>query len=146
MIDDLSSKVHALNDSMKAKSDRRKDLKELMDAAKNYAETKPVVDGLKNIKFKKAREKYKEKHRREFTIYYASRRTLDKLLVEEPDQKLRPKAWQAERERLEQEYRAEYEKLKPLREELMQLRQIQNAIDSVSRGYGHSVDRNAPEL
>ena len=146
VIDDLSARVHALNDSMKAKSDRRKDLKALMDAAKNYAETKPVVDGLKKIKFKKAREKYKEEHRREFTIYYASRRTLDKLLAGEPDQKLHPKAWQQDRDRLEQEYRAEYEKLKPLREELMQLRQIQNAIDSVARGYGHSVNRNALEL
>ena len=137
-LDDLTSLVEkkeqelqALRRSLKAKSSRRKELSSLMTAAENYNRTKPIVDGLKDIKFKKAREKYRAEHDGDFRLHYASKRTLDKLLADAPDNKLHIKQWSTERDRLEAEYKTEAERLQPLREEVSRLHKLQSKMDAV---------------
>ena len=139
MVENKEQELQALRRSLKAKASRRKELSSLLTAAENYNRTKPVGDGLKDIKFKKAREKYRTDHDGDFRLHYASKRTLDKLMADAPDNKLHIKQWSTERDRLEAEYKMEAEKLQPLREEVSRLHHLQDKIDSVLRAKEQTV-------
>ena len=67
----------------------------------------------------------------EFNIHFAAKRTLDRLLKDNPDKTLHFHAWKEEAERLSAEYAADYEELKKQREESQELFRIQAQIDSV---------------
>ena len=144
--DDLRERVSEKNASIKAKEGKRKELGDLIYAAENYARVKPFVDGLKSIKFEKARKEYREKHDSEFRIYHANKRVLDKMLKDAQDKKLHIKDWKAEHDRLETEYRAEYEELKPLRDELNRFRDIQSKTDSVLREQEHTARQKKHDM
>lgn len=78
---------------MNATADREKQLCYLVGEIEIYDHLKPVYDRLQQIKFTRAREKYKNEHSDELKQFYAVRRTLraefpdgkfdrDKLLTE----------------------------------------------------------------
>ena len=77
------------------------------------------------------RDQYYKDHEMEFNIHFAAKRTLERLLKDNPDKTLHLNQWKKETEQLSAEYSADYEELKRLREESRELFHIQTQIDSV---------------
>jgi hypothetical protein len=103
-----------------------KDLQKLPDAWDTYKRLKPVADGLRNIKFTKAKEKYKAEHKSELNQFYAANRLLTKYC---PDGKYNSKAIQSRYAELEQQHDADYAAFKDFREETQMLWRIKSHID-----------------
>ena len=126
----VSEEFEALSGSMKKKSARIKELQELIREGENYQRLKPVHTELNNIKFKKQREKFETSHDAELRLFYAARRILKEKLDGKP---IALKAWKQEYEQLKTEYAELSPQHKPLREEVIRLRQVQNAVDTALR-------------
>ena len=129
--DQYREKLDHINQKMRASEKRQKELNELISAAKRYSSTKEVVDGMKNIHFKMKRDQYRKDHEMDFNIHYAAKRTLERLLKDNPDKTLHLSQWKKEVEQLSAEYNADYEELKQQREESKELFRIKAQIDSV---------------
>lgn len=126
----VSEEFEALSGSMKKKSARIKELQELIREGENYQRLKPVHTELNNIKFKKQREKFEASHDTELRLFYAARRILKEKLDGKP---IALKAWKQECAQLKTEYAELSPQHKPLREEVIRLRQVQNAVDTALR-------------
>lgn len=125
----MNSKVFDLNDSTRAKAAQMKKLKDLIRLAEDYTRLKPIVDAIPaKGGFGKKQEKYKAEHDREIRQFYAVKRKLDNAGL--PGKKLTPKQWQAELDRLMEQYAAETAELKPVYADLKKLRDIQFKVDS----------------
>lgn len=86
-VDELQSRLSALDasfetlkGSMRVKSKRMEQLRELIRSAEIYHRLKPIHDELNGIKWKKQREKYKSNHDPELRQFYAVRRVLSEEL------------------------------------------------------------------
>ncbi len=124
----LSGKLHNLNAASRKKSDRMKELKELLRLADDYARLKPIVDGIPpKGGFGKKQERYKEEHDSEINQFYAVRRRLDSLL---PDKRFTKKAWQSELDRLTGEYAAMSKEASAINADLKKLWKIQSNVDN----------------
>lgn len=130
----VSEEFEALSGSMKKKSARIKELQELIREGENYQRLKPVHTELNNIKFKKQREKFETSHDAELRLFYAARRILKEKLDGKP---IALKAWKQEYAQLKTEYAELSPQHKPLREEVIRLRQVQNAVDTALRRREH---------
>ena len=130
-VNNLRDKVNALQSSMKAKSTRQKELKEVLHQAENYRQYKPVFDAMNAIRFKKKRESYRQAHEVELRQFYMARRKLQAFAGK--DGKISSSALQKEIAMLQKDYETEYAELKPLREELRQLWKIKSHVDTVLR-------------
>ena len=126
----VSGEFETLGGSMKEKSARMKELEELIRQGENYQRLKPVHTELNTIKFKKQREKFEEAHGADLRLFYAARRILKEKLDGEP---IALKAWKQEYAQLKTEYAELSPQHKPLREEVIRLRQVQNAVDTALR-------------
>ena len=129
--DQYREKLDHLNQKMRASEKRQKELNELISAAERYRSTKEIVDGLKNIHLKMKRDQYRKDHEMDFNIHFAAKRTLERLLKDNPDKTLHLSQWKKEVEQLSAEYSADYEELKRQREESRELFRIKAQIDSV---------------
>ena len=112
--------MYALNDSTRQKSARIKELQSLIRLSADYQKLKPVIDAIPKD-WEKKRKAYTVEHESEINQFYAVKRKLDAALTEK---KLTPKAWQAEIDRLEQEYTAESAEAKELYGEIGKLNGI----------------------
>jgi len=126
-----SERTEAINTSMKAKSARLNELKELLRLVDLYRETKPIYDKWKGIKWKGQREKFELEHERELKTFHMARRKLDKH--RSPAGKIPVHAWEQEQARLQQEYKAEYEQYKPIEDDLRRLQQVKRNTDTAIR-------------
>ena len=104
-----------------------KELQKLPDAWDTYKRLKPVADSLRNIKFTKAREKYKADHKTELNQFYAANRLLTKHCL---DGKYDRKAIENRYAELEQQHDAVYADFKDLREESQFLWKVRSHIDA----------------
>jgi len=104
-----------------------KDLRKLPEAWDTYKRLKPIADGLRNIKFTKAKEQYKAEHKAELNQFYAANRLLTKYF---PDGKYNSKVIQARYAELEQQHDADYATFKDLQEETQMLWKIKSHIDA----------------
>ena len=134
-VDELQSRLSALDasfdtlkGSMKAKSKRMEQLRELIRSADIYHRLKPIYDELNGIKWKKQREKYKSNHDPELRQFYAVRRVLTEELKGEP---INVKEWQREYDDLRAEYAGLRAQYNPLKEELEKLRSVQYQVSRV---------------
>ena len=143
--DQYRGKLNQLNQKMRASEKRQKELNELISAAERYSSTKEVVDGMKNIHFKMKRDQYRKDHEMDFNIHFAAKRTLERLLKDNPDKKLHPNQWKKEAEQLSAEYGADYEELKQQREEFRELFRVKAQIDSVLKERGRSLIQQAEQ-
>lgn len=126
-----SDRAEAINTSMKAKRDRVNELKELLRLVDLYRDTKPIYDQWKGIKWKGKREQFERAHEGELRTFHMTRRKLDKH--RSPAGKIPVHAWEQERARLEQEYQAEYEQYKPIKDDLWKLQQVKRNADTAIR-------------
>ncbi len=123
-------KSAAMTAALKSKSERMKELEELIRFAEEFNRLKPVYDEWNSIKFKKARDKYKADHEREINLFLLARRKLDAAAT---DHKIPVKAWQKELDELTARYAAESEALKPIRAELKELYRIKSKLEPFLR-------------
>lgn len=126
-----SERTEAINTSMKAMTARKKELEDLLHYADLYHETKSIYDELNGIKWKGKREKFKVEHERDLKMFHMARRKLEKHRA--PAGKIPVQAWRQELASLKQKYRAEYERYKPMNDDLMKLLQVKNCVDTVLR-------------
>ena len=103
-----------------------KDLKKLPESWEIYKRLKPIADGLRDLKFTKAKEKYKKEHASELKQFYAANRLLSTYC---PDGKYNSKAIEARYAELEKEHAATYADFKEIREETQMLWKIRSHID-----------------
>ena len=104
-------------------------LEDLLRCADLHRELKSVYDELSGIKWKSKREKFKAEHENELRQFHMARRKLGKHRA--PDGALPVQAWRRELALLQQEYQAEYERYKPLRDEMTMLLRVKNCVDTV---------------
>ncbi len=124
---ELNSQVSGLKAEMDATDKRRRELKDLLRQAENYARLKPIFDEMNGIRWKGQREKYRQEHESELRQFYMARRKLKDAFT--PDGKLPISAWRQEMERLAREHEAAYAKYKPLRDDLTELLQIRHCVN-----------------
>lgn len=134
-VDELQSRLSALDasfdtlkGSMRAKSKRMEQLRELIRSAEIYRRLKPIHDELNSFKWKKQREKYKSSHDSELRQFYAVRRVLTEELKGE---QISVKAWQREYDNLRAEYAGLRAQYNPLKEELVKLHSVQYQVNRV---------------
>ena len=128
---DHGDRTEAVNAAMKAMSARKKELEDLLHYADLYRETKPIYDEWKGIKWKGKREKFEAEHERDLKTFHMTRRKLEKHLS--PAGKIPIQAWRQELASLQRKYQAEYERYKPMREDLRKLQRVKNCVDTVLR-------------
>ena len=124
----LDASFETLKGSMRAKSKRMEQLRELIRSAQIYHRLKPIYDELNEIKWKKQRERYKSDHDSELRQFYAVRRV---LIEELGDQPINVKAWQREYDNLSAEYAGLRAQYNPLKRELAKLRMVRYQVDRV---------------
>ncbi len=124
---DLNSQVSRLKSEMDASDKRRKELKDLLQQAENYALLKPIFDEMNGIRWKGQREKYRQEHERELRQFYMARRKLKDSFT--PDGQLPISALRKEMETLARDHEAAYTKYKPLRDNLTKLLQVRHHIN-----------------
>ena len=107
----LSDRIDTLKSSMCGKSDRMKELDELLRMVQFYTEGKPVADKLATIKWKDKREQFMSENENALRLYHMAERKLKPYFK---DGKLPITAWRREREQLEQEYKDIQTELSPL--------------------------------
>ena len=134
-VDELQSRLSALDasfetlkGSMRAKSKRMEQLRELIRSAEIYHRLKPIHDELNSFKWMKQREKHKITHDSELRQFYAVRRVLTEELKGEP---INVKEWQREYDDLQAEYAGLRAQYNPLKEELVKLRSVQYQVSRV---------------
>lgn len=124
-------RAEAINTSMKAKSARLNELKELLRLVDLYRDTKPIYDEWKGIKWKGKREQFEREHESELRTFHMAHRKLDKH--RSPAGKIPVHAWEQEQARLQQEYKSEYEQYKPIQDDLRRLQQVKRNADAAIR-------------
>lgn len=129
----VSEKVDARKSSMNEKQQRLKELQQLMEDAKTYAELKPVFDEMKKEKYRfaKAKEKYKAEHEGELRRFYMAKRKLKEKGFEKEPFPLN--AWQREFSELSAQRENEYLEYKVMQKELTLLYQIKGDVDKAMR-------------
>ena len=135
-----SDLTDAVNSSMKAMSARKKELVDLLHNADLYRETRVVYNEWKGIKWKGKREKFEIEHERDLKVFHMARRKLDKCRTS--DGKIPVLAWRQELAEIQQKYQAEYERYKPMRDDLMKLLRVKNCVDTVLRQREQTQERH----
>lgn len=127
----VSDRKEAVNDALKAMSARKKELEELLRYVDLYQETKPVYDEWKSIKWKGKREKFEREHEGDLRTFHMTRRKLEKH--RSPAGEIPVQAWRQELVEIQRKYPAEYERYKPLRDDLTKLLQVKSCVDTALR-------------
>ena len=128
-----------VNSSLKSMSTRKKELEDLLHYAGLYQETKPIYDELKTIKWKGKREKFEAEHERDLNVFHMARRKLEKHFSSTG--KIPVQAWRRELAEIQQKYPAEYERYKPMRNDLTKLLCVKNCVDTVLRQQEQSQEK-----
>lgn len=123
--------AEAVNASLKAMSARKKELEDLLHYADLYQDTKPVYDEAKGIKWKGKREKFEAEHERDLNVFHMARRKLEKHFSSTGE--IPVQMWRRELAKIQQKYPAEYERYKPMRDDLTKLLRVKNCVDTVLR-------------
>ena len=145
-LSELNSRVDGLLEQMKPMSARMEQIKDQLTWIDHYEHTKYVMDELKKIKFKGAREKYRQEHQSEFTLYYAAVRHLQKAFK---GGRYDRAALSAEKRQLEKSYGSAYTRYKAIKDDLAQLRRIKKVVDEAMHSRNnqvqqHETDRHHP--
>ena len=115
----LDVKLDGLKANSKAKSDRMKEVDDLLRMAEYYVEGKPIYDEMNGLHFKGRREKFKEANNDVLRRFYMAQRKLKPFLSSEG--KLPITSWHNELDKLKQEYATTQSEIKPLYAEVKQL-------------------------
>ena len=126
----LSDRIDTLKSTLSGKSDRMKELDELLRMVQFYADGKPVADRLAAIKWKGKREQFMSENENALRLYHMAER---KLKPHFKEGKLPVTGWRKEHDRLEQEYATGQAELSPIYAEVKKLWQIKYKVEQVVR-------------
>ena len=105
-------------------------LAEKLSMWKQYSESRDIHQHLVALK-PRAREKFQDAHSTELALYDAAVRYLDELIAS--GEKITPKHWQAETERLTARNRALYQQMKSMRTDIQAVEKIHKTADALAR-------------
>jgi len=134
-VSDLRTTASSLKKRLDAQTAEMKMLRKMPEYYETYKQLKPVFDGLKKIRFTKAREKYKAEHAHDLKQFYEARRIIFQKF---PDGKFDRKVLDAEYAKLEQQHDATYSEFKAIRAESQTLWKIKSHIDTARKALGYS--------
>ena len=126
----LSDRIDTLKSTLRGKSDRMKELDELLRMVQFYADGKPVADKLAAIKWKGRREQFMSENENALRLYHMAERKLKPYFK---GGKLPVTAWRREHDRLDQEYATGQAELSPIYAEVKKLWQIKYKVEQVVR-------------
>ena len=122
--------IHGLNKSMKTKTARIKELKDMIRYGEWYREAQPILRELCSTKNAKRKEQIKSENDEVLRRYHIAKRI---LFEEKKIDRVDVSEWQAEVASLQDSYQEEYEKYKELSSETKLLRDINKYIDDAIR-------------
>lgn len=122
--------IHGLNKSMKTKTARIKELKDMFRCGEWYREAQPILRELCSTKNAKRKEQIKSENDEVLRRYHIAKRI---LFEEKKIDRVDVSEWQAEVASLQDSYQEEYEKYKELSSETKLLRDINKYIDDAIR-------------
>lgn len=122
--------IHGLNKSMKTKTARIKELKDMIRYGEWYREAQPILRELCSTKNAKRKEQIKSENDEVLRRYHIAKRI---LFEEKKIDRVDVSEWQAEVASLQDSYQEEYEKYKKLSSETKLLRDINKYIDDAIR-------------
>jgi outer membrane murein-binding lipoprotein Lpp len=117
-------------------------LKEKLSMWKQYSENRVFRQRLAALK-PRAREKFQNAHQTELLLYDAAARYLDGLKAS--GERIAPKEWRAEVERLTARETAMYQKMKAMREDIQTVEKIRKTADELARSEKHRDRQQEPE-
>ena len=129
-ISEKQSDIHNLNESMKAKSAKMKELKDLIRYGEWYQEAQPILRELCSTKNAKRKAQMKTENSEVLRRHHIAKRILSE---EKKIDKVDVSRWQEELTSLQDSYQAEYARYKELSAETKTLRDINKYIDDVIR-------------
>ena len=118
------------------------DLKKRLSMWKQYSENRVFHQRLAALK-PRVREKFQDAHQTELLLYDAAVRYLNDLKAS--GEKITPKEWRAEAERLTSRERAMYQKMKAMREDIKAVEKIRKTADELTRSEKHRDREQEPE-
>ncbi|MCI7148356.1 MobA/MobL family protein [bacterium] len=129
-ISEKQSDICDLNESMKVKSARMKELKDMIRYGKWYREAQPILRDLCSTKNGKRKAQIKSEKDEVFRRYHIAKRI---LFEEKKIDRVNVSEWQAEVASLQDSYQEEYEKYKEMSAETKIFRDINKYIDDAIR-------------
>ena len=129
-LSEKQSDIHDLNESMKVKSARMKELKDMIRYGEWYREAQPILRELCSTKNGKRKAQIKSENDEVLRRYHIAKRI---LFEEKKIDRVDVSEWQAEVASLQDSYQEEYEKYKELSVETKTLRDINKYIDDAIR-------------
>ena len=129
-VETLRTTLDELKASMDSKNKQMKELQKMPQYLSTFKELKPIADGLKKIKFDKAKEKYKAEHAADLKRFYEARR---RITAKFPNGKYDSRIVDAECEKLEQEYAEIYEQFKVVRSDSQTIWKIKSHVDTARK-------------
>ncbi|MFT9057183.1 MAG: MobA/MobL family protein, partial [Ethanoligenens sp.] len=133
----MQTEYYTLRGEIAATARQIDGFKERLSMWKQYAANKPVRQQLASLK-PQAREKFRNAHSVELALYDASMRYLDELKAS--GEKITPKNWQTETERLTAQNSARYQQMKAMRKDIQTVEKIRKTADELARSE-HSKDQ-----
>ncbi|HQO41861.1 MAG TPA: MobQ family relaxase [Bacillota bacterium] len=144
----LDAKIDSLKAASKSKSERIKEVDDLLRMTEYYAEGKPVYNKMNSIKFKGGREKYQHENEAVLRRFYMAQQKLKPFLSSEGKLPITP--WRKELASLKQEYEALQIEMKPIYAEVKQLWTIrytaERALDKQRRQDKSQTQKHEQEL
>ena len=129
-LSEKQSDIYDLNESMKVKSARMKELKDMIRYGEWYQEAQPILKELCSTKNAKRKAQIKSENDEALRRYHIAKRI---LFEEKKIDKVDVSEWQSEVASLQDSYQEEYEKYKALSSETKSLRDINKYIDDAIR-------------
>jgi hypothetical protein len=133
----MQTQYYTLRDEIATNARQIDDLEKRLSMWKQYADNKLVRQRLVSLK-PRAREKFQDVHSVELALYDAAVRYLDNLKAS--GEKITPKHWEAEIERLTAHNNARYEQMKAMRTDIQAVEKIRKTADEFARSE-KSIDR-----
>lgn len=129
-LSEKQSNIHDLNESMKVKSARMKELKDMIRYGEWYQEAQPILMELCSTKNAKRKAQIKSENDEALRRYHIAKRI---LFEEKKIDQVDVSKWQSEVASLQDSYQEEYDKYKELSWETKSLRDINKYIDNAIR-------------
>ena len=129
-VSEKQSDIHNLNESMKAKSDKMKELKNLIRYGEWYQEAQPILRELCSTKNAKRKAQLKSENNEALRRYHIAKRI---LFEEKKIDKVDVSEWKSEVASLQDSYQKEYARYKELSAETKTLRDINKYIGDAIR-------------
>ena len=127
---DVHKKVGGITHNLKQNEHRMKYLRELIDSASVYQETRPVYERYRQKKNPTDKQRYYDMHTAELIRYGAADKKLKSLL---PDKKASINTWKREFNQISSNRDSHYNELKAAREEVKQVESIRKQVEQVRK-------------